>query len=669
MEILQNTSEILKDRMSSYSAYVLLNRAIPDYRDGIKPVHRRILYSMHKHKTHNFTKSANVAGRIMMIHPHGSAYGSMVGLVQKDKQLHPLLEGKGNFGQYTSSEIQPAADRYSEVRLSDISKTMLQNFEKNIVDFEPNYDGTQMVPEVLPVKYPTILTQAQKGIGVGFSSSIPSYNLKEVCQATIDIIDNKDIYLIPDFATGGYIEDDKEQFKSIMNTGQGNVNLRCKYEINKDEIIITEIPYGVKREKIIDDIIKNVKNNNIPYIKKVDDLTGLKGLNISITLKKNTDVDLVMPLLFKYTSLESKYSVNMNILIDNTLKVVGVNEVIEKWIEWRKSCVKRGLIYDVDNLEKKVHLLEGLESILLDIDKAIELIRNTSSETVKDLLQKEFNIDKIQSEEVLKMPLRNINKDYLQDKINEIEDIKRELENLKKYRGSDKLQLKIIKNSLKEIIKKFGQERKTIIQEFKTDKKIVKAIKNLNESNNDKEVSELILTKQGFLYKNYKKQDIKLSPEDEIISNIKSNDNDFVYIIFKNYSEAIGIPVSDIKESTPKKLGDHLNNYNSNYNNDEPMLLINKSETNDIVYIFENGKGVRFNGNQFDVKRKILKRSKFDSPLLYARVINEEDNFDLNIITESRKKNIKININDIATKQLRYASGNYITKNKIINIE
>lgn len=259
METLQQVNNIIRDRMTSYSAYVLLNRAIPRLEDGLKPVHRRILYSMHKHKTYNYAKSANVAGRIMMIHPHGSAYGSMIGLVQKDRQLHPLLEGKGNFGQYTSSDLQPAADRYSEVRLSEISKTMLQNFDKNIVDFELNYDGTQTVPVVLPVKYPAILTQAQKGIGVGFSSSIPSYNLKEVCQATIDVIDGKDINLIPDFATGGYIEDDKERFESIMHSGLGSVKLRAKYEIKDNEIIINELPYGVKREKVIDDIIKNVK--------------------------------------------------------------------------------------------------------------------------------------------------------------------------------------------------------------------------------------------------------------------------------------------------------------------------------------------------------------------------------------------------------------------------
>ena len=229
---LQNISNILTDRMTSYSAYVLLNRAIHNVYDGMKPVHRRILYSMHKHKTYNYAKSANVAGRVMMIHPHGSSYDSMVGMVQKDRHENPLLEGKGNFGQYTSSDLQPAADRYSEVRLSPIAKTMLQNFDKKVVNFIDNYDGTQKVPELLPVQYPAILTQAQKGIGVGFSSSIPSYNLKEVCQATIDYIDNKQINLIPDFATGGYIENDKEQFESIMNEGKGSVKLRGKCEID-----------------------------------------------------------------------------------------------------------------------------------------------------------------------------------------------------------------------------------------------------------------------------------------------------------------------------------------------------------------------------------------------------------------------------------------------------
>lgn len=660
----QTANSILTDRMASYSAYVLLNRAIPRFEDGLKPVNRRILYSMHKHKSYNFTKSANVAGRVMMIHPHGSAYPSMVGLVQKDRHLHPLLEGKGNFGQYTSSDLQPAADRYSEVRLSELAKDMMKNFDKNLVDFEPNYDGTQTVPTVLPVKYPAILTQAQKGIGVGFSSSTVSYNLKEVCEATIDKIDGKQIGLIPDFATGGFIENDSQMFKQLMDEGFGSINLRAKYSINKNEITITEIPYGVKREKVIDDIIKNIKNGKFSDIRSVNDLTGLNGMNILITLKKNANVDINLALLFKHTSLESKYSVNTNILIDDKLKVVGTEYIIEKWIEWRRNCIKRGLIHDVEKLSKKVHLYEGLEKVLLDIDKAIDLIRNTNSKSILSKLNNTFGIDEAQSEEVLRMPLRNINKDYLQSKINEIEGMKKELTNLEKFRDSEELQLKIVKKGLEETIKQFGADRKTNIKTFEYNDNISVAITK-NETNNN--VYEITLTEQGFIYKNMKKQDIKLSPGDKIISKVYGvSEGDFVYIVFKDNTNALGIPIQDIKQSTTKTLGQHINSFNSEFRNNDPILMVGNKLENDIVYIFENGKGVRINATQFNVRRKLLKNVKADSKLLLA--CNIEKEFDVTIETKGRAKNITLNTKDIAKKQSKNSAGNIITKHEIINI-
>ena len=667
METLQQVNDVIRDRMSSYSAYVLLHRAIPNVFDGLKPVHRRILYSMHKHKTYNYAKSANVAGRIMMIHPHGSAYGSMVGLVQKDRQLHPLLEGKGNFGQYTSSDLQPAADRYSEVRLSDISKTMLQNFDKNIVDFELNYDGTQTVPVVLPVKYPAILTQAQKGIGVGFSSSIPSYNLKEVCQATIDVIDGKDINLIPDFATGGYIEDDKEQFESIMNSGLGSVKLRAKYEIKDNEIIINELPYGVKREKVIDDIIKNVKNGNLQDIKDVRDLTGLNGMKLSIILKKNSDAKVTIAMLYKLTSLESKYSVNMNILADGKLKVLGVKEIISKWIEWRKECVVRALSYDIEQLKKKVHLYEGLEKVLLDIDKAIELIRNTKADRIYSVLKKEFNIDESQSAEVLKMPLRNINKDYLQDKIDEIEGLKEELKKLEFYLEDDESKMNIIKKGLQSIINDFGADRKTEIIKFDYSSSIKKAIQTKVEKSIDKNVDEIIITKQGFLYKNYKQSDIKLSPGDSVSSIIKdTNDTNYIYVIFKNKNEAVGINVKDIKESNKNSIGQHINSFTDDSIDDEPVLLIDKNKDSNIIYIYKNGKAIIINSSAYDVKRRLLKNSKADEEILYAKQFNDDYDLDIKFI---KGKNLTINTADIVHKKSRNGVGAYITRKEINNIK
>lgn len=620
-------------------------------------------FSVEKH--HNAMISASEDNKTLTV-AH-NCYGSMVGLVQKDRQLHPLLEGKGNFGQYTSSDLQPAADRYSEVRLSEISKTMLQNFDKNIVDFELNYDGTQTVPVVLPVKYPAILTQAQKGIGVGFSSSIPSYNLKEVCQATIDVIDGKDINLIPDFATGGYIEDDKEQFESIMNSGLGSVKLRAKYEIKDNEIIINELPYGVKREKVIDDIIKNVKNGNLQDIKDVRDLTGLNGMKLSIILKKNSDAKVTIAMLYKLTSLESKYSVNMNILADSKLKVLGVKEIISKWIEWRKECVVRALSYDIEQLKKKVHLYEGLEKVLLDIDKAIELIRNTKADRIYSVLKKEFSIDESQSAEVLKMPLRNINKDYLQDKIDEIEGLKEELKKLEFYLEDDESKMNIIKKGLQSIIKDFGADRKTEIIKFDYSSSIKKAIQTKVEKSIDKNVDEIIITKQGFLYKNYKQSDIKLSPGDSVSSIIKdTNDTNYIYVIFKNKNEAVGINVKDIKESNKNSIGQHINSFTDDSIDDEPVLLIDKNKDSNIVYIYKNGKAIVINSSVYDVKRRLLKNSKADEEILYAKQFDDDYNLDVEF---KKGKKLTINTADIVHKKSRNGVGAYITRKEINNIK
>ena len=666
----QNITNILTDRMSSYSAYVLLNRAIPNLFDGLKPVHRRILYSMYKHKTYNFAKSANVTGRIMMLHPHGDSYPSMVGMVQNDRHENPLLEGKGNFGQYTSSDLQPAASRYSEVRLAPITKHMLQDFDKNVVDFIDNYDGTQKVPELLPTQYPTILTLAQKGIGVGFSSSIPSSNLKEVCEATINYIDGNDYYLIPDFATGGYIENNKEQFNNILDNGIGTVTLRGKIEVNKNEITIKEIPYGTTREKIIEDIIKGVKNNTLPDVKNVNDLTDLKGMRVLITLKKNADVKLNKELLYKHTALESKYSVNINVLADNKLKVLGVRDIITKWTEWRRQSVVRVVNSDIDNLSKKVHLYEGLEKILLDIDKAIDVVRNTSGDKVIKELEKHFKIDEEQANFVLKMQLKNINKDYLQLKIDEIENMKQELEKLKHVANSKDEQFSIIKKQLKDVINKHGKNRFTKVSEFKVDTKVEQALTKKQEKEIDKHVDEVIITKQGFLYKNYKKQNIKLSPSDEVVSTItNTNDKESIYLIFSDSDEGLGIAVNDIKESTPKTLGQHINTFNNKFNNSTPLTLINPNLKSKIVYIYSNGKASVFDNETFNVKRKLLKNAKHkQSDLLYAKQYTNDFNIKLHT-NKQRNKVVNINTKDIKETKQRNSTGVYVTKHKILKLE
>src|SRR5699024_1229716 len=351
-------------------------------------------YSMLEQNATKFTKSANIAGAVMRLHPHGSSYGTMVSMVQTDKQLHPMLEGKGNFGQHTARDLAPAADRYSEVRLSKISLDMMKDFNKNIVNFIPNYDGSMMMPEVLPVKFPAILAYSQSGIGVGFSSSTMSFNLKELSKAIIKYLEtNEKTILAPDFPTGRTIIKDEETFKQINEQGKGTVRIRGKAEIAGNEILITEIPYSTTREAIIERIEKLAKGRKLREVSDVKDLTGLKGMLIEVTARRGTDMEMLLEKLFRFTPPQSTYSANMNILVDDLPKVLGVWPIIDKWLDFRRSSIERSIIYDVKQLSKKLHLLKGLEKVLLDIDEAIEIIRTSSAEKIEINLQNKFEID------------------------------------------------------------------------------------------------------------------------------------------------------------------------------------------------------------------------------------------------------------------------------------
>ncbi|MDR4281747.1 DNA topoisomerase, partial [Bacillus subtilis KCTC 1028 = ATCC 6051a] len=428
----KNIEQIIENNMMEYSAYILLDRALPDLRDGLKPVHRRILYSMYLQKAFKFTKSANVAGQVMKLHPHGSSYGSMVGMVQKDRHIIPMLEGKGNFGQYTSRDLMPAADRYSEVKLSEISIDMMQNFDKNVVDFIDNYDGTMKMPEVLPVKFPSILAYSNSGIGVGFSSSIPSFNLKELTEAIVKYIETGEkTVLVPDFATGGLIVKEDNVFRQLNEEGRGTVKIRGKAEIVKNEIHITEIPYSTTREAIIEKIVELNKAGKLKEVTDVKDLTGLKGMLITITARRNTDMNVLLEKLYKFTPLQSTFSANMNMLVDDLPKVLGVWQTIDKWLEWRTTCIKRGLSHDIETMTRKLHLLQGLEKVLLDIDEAIEIIRRSSQDQIEPNLQKHFGIDFEQAKEVANMKLRNINREYIIKKIEDIDKFEKTIENYK----------------------------------------------------------------------------------------------------------------------------------------------------------------------------------------------------------------------------------------------
>lgn len=467
MEIAQtlNADELLTDAKMSYSKYIIEERFLCDYRDGLKPVHRRILWAMKQSKATSLTKCNTVSGNVMKYHPHGDCYDTMVNLTQTDKQLIPLIIGKGNFGQNTSRDIQYAHGRYTECKLSEIAKDMLKDVDKHMVNMVPNYDSTQMLPEVLPVRFPAMLTYANSGIGVGMSSSSASFNLGEICDVVTKFLQTGERQaLFPDFATGGYLFIDVDEIEKINVHGTGTVLLRAKCNVVDNVIQITEIPYGKTREVIIDKIVKLIEEGKLQHIDTVKDLTGLKGMNIEITVKKSRKhfIPDILEQLYELTPLQATYSVNMRMLVDGLPVVMGVWKTIEKWLDWRRGCIISGIEYELSQLCAKKNIFEGFIKIIEVIDEIIECIKTSKEETVIANLMKSFNLNREQAEYVGNMKLRNLNKEYLKNKIKEFQNIEDRIEKLEKVKNSTKLIDKVIIKDMKEVKEQFAIPRKTL---------------------------------------------------------------------------------------------------------------------------------------------------------------------------------------------------------------
>ena len=471
----QKITDTLKENYMPYAMSVIISRALPEI-DGFKPSHRKLLYTMYKMNllTGNKTKSANVVGQTMKLNPHGDGaiYETMVRLTRgNDALLHPFVDSKGNFAKHYSRDMAYAASRYTEVKLDEISKELFKDIDKNTVDFADNYDGTLKEPVLLPVTFPNILVNPNQGIAVGMANCVCSFNLKEVCDTTIAYIKNPKCDLLetliaPDFTTGGELIYSREELNKIYETGRGSFKVRSKYRHDKKNgfIEIYEIPYTTTAEAIIDKIVELIKANKIKDINDLRDETDLNGLKITLDVKKSTDADALMQKLFKMTPLEDSFSCNFNILDGNVPKVMGVREILEKWLSFRMNCIVRKTKYDINKLTHKLHLLEGLKKILLDIDKAINIVRNTEKdEDVIPNLIKGFDIDEIQAEYVADIKLRNLNKQYILNRLDDIDDLNAELDRLDKVVKDPKEVKKIIVSELKEISKKYGKDRKTSV--------------------------------------------------------------------------------------------------------------------------------------------------------------------------------------------------------------
>ena len=474
----QKIIETLEQNYMPYAMSVIVSRAIPEI-DGFKPSHRKLLYTMYRMGllTGAKTKSANVVGQTMKLNPHGDAaiYETLVRLTRGNAALiHPYIDSKGNMGKQYSRDMRYAAARYTEVKLEKLCEELFRDLDKNTVNFVDNYDGTIKEPSLFPATFPSVLVNANQGIAVGMASNVCSFNLQEICDATVQFINNEDFDMFqfikaPDFSTGAQLIYNEKEIREIYENGRGGFKLRAKYNFDKKNncIEIVEIPYTTTSEAIIDSIIELVKSGKIKDIVDVRDETDLDGLKITIDLKKSAEAENLIKKLFKLTPLQDTFNCNFNILIDGMPRVMGVKEILKEWLLFRVSCIKRQILFDIDKKQEKLHLLMGLRKILLDIDKAIKIIRDTDADSnVIPNLIKGFEIDNIQAEFIAEIKLRNLNKEYILSKIGEVESLQNEIDELKSTFEDEKKIKKIIIKQLNETAKKYGKPRMTeIIQD------------------------------------------------------------------------------------------------------------------------------------------------------------------------------------------------------------
>ena len=647
-------TNILKDNMMQYATYTIHDRALVSVEDSMKPVHRRILWTMSLEKATKFTKCGNITGQVFKIHPHGNTYKTLVNMTQEDKQNHPLIVGKGNFAQHTSKELQPAAERYTECKLSEIALTMLSGVKRKTVNMISNYDGTMLIPEYLPVKFPAVLCYSSSGMAVGMSSSIPSFNLSEVCNATINYLtDGKKEYLIPDFATGGYIVKNDDVIKNINENGKGTITLLSKYHIEKNTIVITEIPYSTTREAIIDKVVENVKNNKLKEVSNIKDLTGLKGMRIEITCKRGINPEDVIPKLYALTPMKSTYSADMNVLYQGHPMVLGVYEMIEKWSNFRKECIKNALTFEIQEKEKELVLLYGLKKILLDVDKTIQIIRFGNV----DELKREFDLTDEQAEYVYNLKLKSISEDNIHKQIKDIDDKENTLKKLKRIVSNDNAIIKMMIKELTEISEKFGKARKTQVIEFENKYIETKSVK--REDIVDDYACRIIFTEQGYLKKVKLigcKGENKIKPDDTIIQDFECRNSDEI-VIFAEDKNCYKFKVSDISECKFGEFGTYI-----------PQIL--KLKTLNLCYITPKSKYVvivyKDRVAKIDIdtyktttNRKKLSNSLFDTNISHVYTLED----DIKTVLKTTKKDYELDTSKFICKKSRNTQGVKVLNN------
>ena len=609
-----NIEEEMKSAYIDYSMSVIVSRALPDVRDGMKPVHRRILYDMsnelnlYSDKPHR--KSARIVGDVLgKFHPHGdlSVYEAMVRMAQEWSMRYMLVDGQGNFGSVDGDG--PAAMRYTEARMKKIADEVMADIEKDTVDFVPNYDNTMMEPTLFPTTFPSVLVNANVGIAVSMASNVCPFNLTEVCDTTIALLKNPEAdvtetLLGPDFPGGGFLLKDADEFRKICETGRGSVKVRAKWNYDKAGgcIEVTEIPYSTTIEAIMDKIVDGIKQGKLREISYVRDETDLSGLKIAIDLKRGTDPEKLMARLMKLTTLQDSFSCNFNVLIGGMPRVLGVQQILEEWTSWRTECVRRRVFFELGKKKDKLHLLLGLRRILLDIDKAIAIIRGTEEDAkVIPNLMEGFDIDQIQAEFIADIRLRNINKEYILKRTQETEALENEIKKLEEIVKSKTKIRNIIVKELEQVIKKYPSERRT---------RIVRADK-VTEFAEEDHIEDypvlLFMTREGYFKKITPQswrmsQDHKLKEGDEVVWSIEATNKSEI-IFFTSMQQAYKARLYDFDDSKASVLGDYLPAKLGMDEGETPLYaLLPGDYKGSMVVAFQNGKAARFSLQSFETK-------------------------------------------------------------------
>ena len=665
----QIITDTLRENYMPYAMSVIMSRAIPEI-DGFKPSHRKLLYTMYKMGLlqGGLVKSANIAGQTMKLNPHGDAaiYDTMVRLSRGNEALlHPYVESKGNFGKAYSTDMECAASRYTEAKLAPIAAELFRDIDKDTVDFADNYDATMKEPTLLPVTFPSILVNNNLGIAVGMASNICSFNLAEVCETTVALIKDPEHDLLstlkaPDFPGGGRLIYDRALLQRIYDTGRGSVRVRAVYAYDKEHncIDVTEIPYSTTIEAIIAKVAELSKAGKLKEVNDIRNETDLNGLKITIDLKRGTDPDKLMNKLFASTPLEDSFGCNFNVLIGGVPQVMSVRGLLEEWIAFRMSCVERRTYFDLSKAKEKLHLLKGLEKILLDIDKAIRIVRETDEEAeVVPNLMIGFGIDQIQAEYVAEIKLRHLNREYIMKRLDDVVDLEKTVAELEETLSSKNRIRRILIDELQAVAKKYGQPRRTQLM-YATDIEEAQA--------EEEEVPDypctLFFTKEGY-FKKITPQSLRMSGEqklkegDEIVDAIETS-NTRELLFFSDKGNVYKSRAADFKDTKASVMGDYIpSKLGFDEGENAVYMAVVADYTGYMLFFFENGKAAKVDMNAYATKtnrRKLVGAYSDKSPLVAMFYVPEDGEY---LLTSTSGRRLLVHTGAVSAKTTRNTIG------------